>query len=59
MEGFTKTFQRLAALNLEHKILLIFILAEDLLPDIKKQTENNVVGWVGQPPYHSGGNPTL
>lgn len=36
MEGLTKTFQRYAALTLEHRTLLISILAEDLFPDIKK-----------------------
>ena len=54
MERFTKTFKKHKALNVEHKNILISILVEDLLPNIKKQTENNVVGGVGQPPYHSG-----
>lgn len=48
MEEFTKTFQRHPALNLEHGNLLISVLAENLLPDIKKQIEHNVVGWLGQ-----------
>lgn len=48
VEGFAQTFQRYLVLNLEHRKLLIFILAEDLLPDIKNQTEDNVVGWLGQ-----------
>lgn len=48
MEGFAQTFQRHLVLNREHRKLLIFILAEDLLPDIKNQTEDNVVGWLGQ-----------
>lgn len=33
-------------LNKEHRNFLISILIEDLLPDIKKQVENNVDGWV-------------
>lgn len=36
MEGFTKIFQENTALNLEHRNILISILAEDLL-NIKKQ----------------------
>lgn len=28
---------------------LVSILVEDLFPDIKKQIENNVVGWLSQP----------
>lgn len=48
MEGFNELFLRHPALNLEHGNLLIFILAENLLPDVKKQIEDNVVGWVGQ-----------
>ena len=48
MEEFAQIFQRHLVLNLEHKNLLIFILVEDLLPDIKKRTEDNVVGWLGQ-----------
>ena len=48
MEEFAQTFQRHLVLNLEHRNLLIFILVEDLLPDIKKRTEDNVVGWLGQ-----------
>ena len=48
VEDFTKTFQRHPALNLEHRNLLISILVEDLLADIKKQIEHNVVGWLGQ-----------
>ena len=47
VEGFAQTFQRHLVLNLEHSNLLIFILAEDL-PNIKNQTEDNVVGWLGQ-----------
>ena len=34
-DGFNKTFQRNKALNLDHRNLLIFIIAEDFLPDIK------------------------
>ena len=48
MEIFTKTFQRNTALNIEHSNLWISILVEELLPDIKKQIEDNVVGWWGQ-----------
>ena len=48
MEEFTKTLQRNTALNLEHGNLLISVLVEDLLPDIKKQSEEKVVGWLGQ-----------
>lgn len=44
-----KIFQRQTGLDLEHKNLLVSILVEDLLLDIQKQIENNVVGWVGQP----------
>jgi len=40
-----KIFQRQIALYLEDRNLLISILAEDLLPDLKKQIEDNVVGW--------------
>ena len=45
LEGFTKTFQ--TTLNSEHRNLLISIL--NLLPDIKKQSEDNVVGWTPKP----------
>lgn len=45
-EGFAKTFQTHAAINLECGNLLISILAEDLAPDTKKQVEDNVVGSV-------------
>ena len=48
MEEFTK-HSKDTALNLEHKTLLISILVENLLPDIKKQTEDNIAGWLGQP----------
>ena len=37
----------------EHRNLLISILVEDLLPDVKKQTEDNKDGWAGWPPYCS------
>lgn len=47
MGGSTKTFQRNTALNLEHRALLISFLAEDLLSDIKKQIEDDVVGQTG------------
>ena len=43
----TKTFQRNTALNLEHRTLLISLLAEDLLSHIKKKTEDDVVGRTG------------
>lgn len=43
MEGFT------AAPNLEHENLLIFTLLEDLHPDTKKQTEDNIYRWEVQP----------
>ena len=49
VKGFTKSFQRHIALNLEHKNLLISILVEDLLPDIKKQIGDNIVGRMCQP----------
>lgn len=49
VEGLTKTFQRHTVLNLEYKQLLISMLVEDVLPDIKKQIKHNVIGWVGQP----------
>lgn len=42
-----KTFQRLIALNLEHKNLLISILVQEF-SDIKKYVKDNGVGWVGQ-----------
>lgn len=46
MGGSTKTFQRNTALNLEHRTLLISLLAEDL-SDKKKQIEDDVVGQIG------------
>ena len=48
VEGFTKTFQRDTALNLEHRSFLISILVEDLLPDTKKQVEDSAGAWLGQ-----------
>ena len=48
MEGFTHTFQRHTGLKLQGRNLLISILVEDL-PDINKQIEDDVVGWVGKP----------
>ena len=48
VEGFTKTSQRHRARNLQCKHLLIPILVEDLLPDVKKQIEASVVVWLGQ-----------
>lgn len=36
------------ALSLEHKDLLISILLEHFLLDIKKQIEDNVLGWMVQ-----------
>lgn len=47
MEGLVKMFQRHIDLNLEHRNLLISILVGNLLPDIKKQIEENVFGWAG------------
>lgn len=47
MEGFTKTLQRRTTRNLEHTNLLISILVGNLLPDIKKKTEDNTVVWMG------------
>ena len=47
MEGFTKTFQRQAALNPVHRNLLISILVGNLT-DIKKQIKDNVTGRVEQ-----------
>lgn len=47
VEEFTKTFHR-TTLNLEHRNLLTSILVEDLLLDIKNQTEENTVGWLCQ-----------
>lgn len=35
-------------LDLAYKKLLISMLVEDVLPDIKKQINHNVIGWVGQ-----------
>lgn len=40
-----QTFQKQTALNLECRSLLISTLVEALLPDIKKQMEDNAVGW--------------
>ena len=41
---------RHATVNLEHRDLSIYISVEDRLHNIKKQTEDNIVGWVvGQP----------
>lgn len=37
------------ALNLEHRDLSVSVLVEDFLPNIKKQVEDNVVGYVEQP----------
>lgn len=34
-------------LNLEHRSLLTSILVGTLLPDIKKQIEENAFGWAG------------
>lgn len=48
VEEFSKHSQD-TALNLEHNTLLISILVENLLPDMRKQTEDNIVGWLGQP----------
>lgn len=48
MEGFTKS-QRHTVLRLEHRNLLIFIFIGNP-PDVKKQIEDNIVGWEGQPP---------
>ena len=42
-----KTFQKLIGLNLEHRNLLISIFVQEF-SDIKKQVEDNGVGWVGQ-----------
>lgn len=42
--GFTKTSQRHPVLNLENRNRLISILVENLLSDIKKQTEDDVGG---------------
>lgn len=53
-----KTFQRQTTLYLGHQKFLISISVEDL-PDIKKQNEGNVVGWVSQPWYHSNCNPIM
>lgn len=53
-----KTLQRQTTLYLEDRNFLISILVEDL-PDIKKQNEGNVVGWVSQPRYHSDCNPIM
>lgn len=41
--------QRQTALNPEHRNLLISILVGNIFPDMKKQIEDNVVGWVDQP----------
>lgn len=45
----TKTFQRQTALNLECRNFSVSILVEDLPPGLRKQSEDNVVGWMGQP----------
>ena len=50
IEYFVQAFGRHATLNsefLEHRNLLISIL--NLLPDIKKQSEDNAVGWTLKP----------
>lgn len=49
VKRYAKRSQRHPALNLEHRNLLISILVGNLLPDIKKQTADNIVGWVDQP----------
>ena len=46
---FTKTFQRHTALNPEHRNLLIYMIVGNPIPDIKKQTEDNIAGWMEQP----------
>ena len=48
VQQFFKAFHRHTALNLKHRNLSNSILVERLFPDIKKRTENNVVGWAGQ-----------
>ena len=48
VEEFTKPFQRHTTLNLQHRNLLIFFLIKDVLPNIKKQIENNVLMCAGQ-----------
>lgn len=40
-------FQGHTVLNLKHRDILLPIIVDDFLPDIKKQIEDNVVGWVG------------
>ena len=47
VEAFTKIFQRYRTLNLEHGNILNFIIVEDFLPYIKKQT--NVADRVCEP----------
>lgn len=48
VQQFIKTTQRHTALSLELRTVLISILVENHLPDIKKQVGDNVVAWVGQ-----------
>lgn len=50
LEPLWKDLLRHTVLNLEYKKLLISMLVEDVLPDIKKQIKHNVIGWwVEQP----------
>ena len=42
-----QTILKTVALNLEYRNLLIVILVEDLLPDMKNQIKDNVVRWLG------------
>lgn len=44
-----KAFQRQTAVKLEYKNLLISVLIENLAQELKKQSEDNVVRWVGCP----------
>lgn len=53
VEEFTKICQRHTALNLEHRDLLISILAEMHICIIKKQTKNSVVELPGRSHHHS------
>lgn len=51
-EQFMQTSQRHKALNLEapeHRNLLITVLVGNFLPNRKKQIQNSVFGWSGQP----------
>ena len=51
VKQFIKILQKDTALNLqdwEHRNPLFSILAGNLLSDIKKEIQNNVVGWAGQ-----------